>query len=282
MTIATQNDESDLLILSDDTDVETLNEKPLVDDEIKENNDLISFDLDSNDNNGGLDLSSMSGATEEPKVEVKEEAWLDMWLDLTWGIKEATEEPKIEVKEEAWLDMWLDLTWGIEEATEEPKAEVKEEAWLDMWLDMWLDLTWGIEEATEEPKAEVKEEVWLDLSEENHINKEQSIVSENTNEEIVEVFSLEKATEVFVLQLESRKEQIASDISDDEKIISIKEEKIKNLRSEIADYKKSIKELNEEDSEIDNKISLVTWKNKVAEIKNTTTTKIHNVKRKKA
>jgi hypothetical protein len=74
MTIATQNDESDLLILSDDTDVETLNEKPLVDDEIKENNDLISFDLDSNDNNGGLDLSSMSGATEEPKTEVKEEA----------------------------------------------------------------------------------------------------------------------------------------------------------------------------------------------------------------
>ena len=101
---------------------------------------------------------------------------------------------------------------------------------------MWLDLT----QAAEAPKAEVKEEI-----------------------EIKEVFNLEKATELFVSQLEARKKQIASDIWDNEKIISIKEEKIKNLKSEIADYRKSIRELNSESDAIDEKISLVTWKNKV-------------------
>jgi predicted RNase H-like nuclease (RuvC/YqgF family) len=194
-------------------------------------------------------------ATEEAKMEVKEEAWLDMWLDLTW----TTEEAKMEVKEEAWLDMWLDLTW----TTEEAKMEVKEEA----WLDMWLDLTW----APEEVKTEVKEEAWLDIAN-----------NEVVNEKNTSVFSLEEATATYVRQLEARKEQISNDISDDEKIIWIKEDKIKNLRSEISDYKKLIKELNDENAEIDNKINLVTWKNTVKEIKKTTTTRVHNAKRKKA
>ena len=175
--------------------------------------------------------------------------------DLTW----TTEEAKTEFKEEAWLDMWLDLTW----VTEEAKTEVKEEA----WLDMWLDLTW----ATEEAKTEVKEEAWLDIAN-----------NEVVNEKNTSVFSLEEATAVYVRQLEARKEQISNDISDDEKIIWIKEDKIKNLRSEISDYKKLIKELNDENAEIDNKINLVTWKNTVKEIKKTTTTRVHNAKRKKA
>ncbi len=184
--------------------------------------------------------------TEEPVMEIKEETGLDMWLDLTWATETKTEEPVMEIKEETGLDMWLDLTWATETKTEEPVMEVKEETGLDMWL----------------------------LSTENNdiINEEEK----NT------IFSLEEATNSYVEQLEARKEQISNDISDDEKIIWIKEDKIKNLRSEISDYKKLIKDLNDEDNEIDEKIWLVSWKNKVNELKAKTTTRVHNAKRKKA
>jgi predicted RNase H-like nuclease (RuvC/YqgF family) len=152
--------------------------------------------------------------------------------------------------------------------------EIKEEWSNNMALDLW-----SLWESTEIPTMEIKEEssndMWIDLSSDN-------LEIESQKEEISQVFSLEEATEVFVNQLEGRKEQIANDIADDEKIIDIKESKIKNLRSEIADYKKSIKELSTEDSEIDNKIWLVSWKKQVAEIKSTTTSKVHNAKRQKA
>jgi chromosome segregation ATPase len=76
-------------------------------------------------------------------------------------------------------------------------------------------------------------------------------VQENVNKN---VFSLEEATASYVKQLEARKSQIADNISSDEEIIAIKEEKIKNLRSEIADYRNSIKDLNTENDNIDTKI----------------------------
>ena len=210
MPTTANNDTSDLLILSDDTDTTVLDESPMLDEENAISSDVISFDETP------IDLMSTT--------EVKEEPVMDMNLDLT----------TTEVKEEPVMDMNLDLT-----------------------------------------ATEVKEEPVMDVITNNS-------VSEDIQEEVSQVFSLEEATISFVSQLEARKEQISNDISDDEKIIAIKEEKIKNLRSEIADYKKGIKELNEEDVEINNKINLVTWKNQVNEIKKTTTTKVHNAKRKKA
>ena len=210
MPTTANNDTSDLLILSDDTNATVLDESPMLDEENVISSDVISFDETP------IDLMSTT--------EVKEEPVMDMNLDLT----------TTEVKEEPVMDMNLDLT----------ATEVKEEPVMDVITN--------------------------------------DSVSEDIQEEVSQVFSLEEATTSFVSQLEARKEQISNDISDDEKIIAIKEEKIKNLRSEIADYKKGIKELNEEDVEINNKINLVTWKNQVNEIKKTTTTKVHNAKRKKA
>ena len=206
--------------------------------------------VQNNDTSDLLILSDEPTITldESPIIEENTSTMDDL---ITFGDEEAvtetkTEEPVMEIKEETGLDMWLDLTWATETKTEEPVMEVKEETGLDMWL----------------------------LSTENNdiINEEEK----NT------IFSLEEATNSYVEQLEARKEQISNDISDDEKIIWIKEDKIKNLRSEISDYKKLIKDLNDEDNEIDEKIWLVSWKNKVNELKAKTTTRVHNAKRKKA
>ena len=175
MATIAQDDTSDLLILSDETDTIKSDENPIIEENTSSMDDLITFDTDE---------------------------------------------------------------------------IIKEETWLDMWLDLWT--------TEAKPEMESKEKV------------------SNT------VFSLEEATAWYIAQLEARKDQIASNIESDEKIISIKEEKIKDLRSEIADYRKSIKTLNSENDEIDNKIWLVSWKNKAADIKSTTSTKVHNVKRKKA
>jgi len=100
MATIAQDDTSDLLILSDETDTIKSDENPIIEENTSSMDDLITFDTDEI---------------------IKEETWLDMWLDL-WTTEAKSE---MEVKEETWLDMWLDL-WTTEA---KPEMEVKEETW---------------------------------------------------------------------------------------------------------------------------------------------------------
>lgn len=73
------------------------------------------------------------------------------------------------------------------------------------------------------------------------------------------VFDLDKATELFITQLNKRKEQIADFIKKDESSISDLEEQIKRLQQEVKDFNLNIKKLNEEDNKINDRISILTW-----------------------
>ena len=241
MATATQNDESDLLILSDEPTI--LNENKVLEDNLDENNwELITFDDMDNESNQESDISFDLGDTEEsPK---KDEEVLD----------ESNQES----------DISFDLWWAEE-------IEQSENTILDNSKD----------EISKEEETISDNNFNIKSDDTNSIQNDE-LSSMVTNENIWHVFNLKEATESFITQLEARKKQIFNDISDDEKIITIKESKIKDLRWEINDYRKLIKELNDESDEINNKINLVSWNNIANNIKKTTSTRVHNAKRKKA
>lgn len=321
MATATQDNASDLLILWDseaETGTIILDDEKIIENPINESSDIITFDdgdikneeaevkIDENlnlweTNTETLDFwsdiileddisetkttnipeitpeSNEAVITEEPTLDTIEPVDLS---DFASDILEVTETPESNeavVTEESTLDTIesVDLSGfgnDVLEVTETPElneAVIAEESTLEATesVDLW-DFASDVVEVTEAP--EINEAVVT----------EQAIL--DTNKISYDIFNLEQATETFVTQLEDRKGQISETIEWFESDIDDRNNQIKNLRDEISDDKKSIKDLDTENSEIDNKISLVSWKKQANNIKTSTSAKVHNVKRKQA
>lgn len=198
-------------------------------------------------NNDSIDLISFdTELSEEAPVEVKNEE-NDINLDF-WDSFSLTEDESLNITDDTSND-----ELNITESTDT--------------LDFGSSI---VEDTTEEPIIEEKEELNLWFS------------SWTTTEDESPNFNLEKVTATYISQLESRKEQISDSIKHNEDKISDREEKIKNLKSEITDFKVLNKDLDTENNEIDTRVWLVSWKSQTKDIKATTSTRIHNAKRKQA
>lgn len=258
MATATQNDDSDLLILSDNntlTDTIVLDDN-IVNEELTTGSDeLLSFD--SNESNSP-DISITENTLDLWSSDETLSLGSDLFIteDKTTEDKTITTEKKVDDDNSNGFDLWDFSTDSSEEKIIETEVETEE-----------LDL---------KPNEDLSTS--LGLSSDNNL----TISADSSIENNSEVFSLKVATETFVSQLEKAKEQNSNSIERDEGEISNRENQITSLKSEITDFNKSIKEKKSDNNEIDSKILLVTWNSKANNIKSTTSTKVHNVKRRKA
>ena len=301
MATATQNDNSDLLILSDNdaengTHIVENNNTEL--NSTKETDDIFTFD--------DFDIKE---ETPEVKTDTIDELWnsdtssvdtLDFWSDLSIEENIVTDEisfdePKIE-KANNDISPALDMSDFNVDLTEVPESinEISEQI-TDTTEEPILDITDSPDVSLDSNDTltnnEEEEESILDITGNNDSIEDIDNETLNTDESILEiedtnpVWSMVDIIDRAMNDMNYRLNDIKVEKGSEESDITESKEQIANFEAKVTIAEEKLAELASEEAMINkNTKSLERMKasNVATELKAETSTKVHNVKRKKA
>ena len=301
MATATQNDNSDLLILSDNdaengTNIVENNNTEL--NSTKETDDIFTFD--------DFDIKE---ETPEVKTDTIDELWnsdtssvdtLDFWSDLSIEENIVTDEisfdePKIE-KANNDISPALDMSDFNVDLTEVPESinEISEQI-TDTIEEPILDITDSPDVSLDSNDTltnnEEEEESILDITGNNDSIEDIDNETLNTDESILEiedtnpVWSMVDIIDRAMNDMNYRLNDIKVEKGSEESDITESKEQIANFEAKVTIAEEKLAELASEEAMINkNTKSLERMKasNVATELKAETSTKVHNVKRKKA
>ena len=303
MATATQNDNADLLILSDndaETNTLVLDENKIDENNTNDSSDMINFnDFDIKEDTSNLETNKTEDLLNLGETNIDT---LDFWSDLSVEDNIISDDLNIdnsnteEIKsEELNNDVSLDLDMsdfsiGSLDINEEKDitSETTEESVLEItWTpDLSLESNNLLDNntSTEESVLEITDNTEL-LSDFGSGTLDIPETTLEVEQELTSVWSMEDILDRAMDEMNSRLDIIKSEKDAEDSHISESKEQIENFEAKVAVAEEKLAELSSEEAMIKkNTKSLERMKtsNIASELKAETSTKVHNVKRKKA